>query len=290
MLARRLPGLLPPLTIAEAMEVARVHSAAGLRLPPGGLLHRPPFRAPHHAASAVSLIGGGTVGMRPGEISAAHRGVLFLDELGEFPAAVLDMLRQPLEEGVVRVSRARASVTFPARFLLVAAMNPCPCGEGSTPGRCRCSEGARMRYANRVSGPLLDRFDLRVQVERPDIAELLGGAGAAWPQVEDGPEATAGVARRVAGARAIAAERGVGSNADLPAHRLDEVAPVTSGARRVLEARLRQGTLSARGLHRVRRVARTLADLDARPGLLEEEDVCAALVLRADPFPLGTAW
>ena len=149
--------------------MTRVHSAAGLPLPRGGLVRRPPFRAPHHAASAVSLIGGGTAGMRPGEISAAHHGVLFLDELGEFPAAVLDMLRQPLEEGVVRVSRARASVTFPARFLLVAAMNPCPCGEGSTPGRCRCSDWPRMRYASRVSGPLLDRFDLRVQVDRPDI-------------------------------------------------------------------------------------------------------------------------
>ena len=287
MLARRLPGLLPPLTTAEALEVTRVHSAAGLSLPPGGLVSRPPFRAPHHAASAVSLIGGGTAAMRPGEISAAHRGVLFLDELGEFPAAVLDMLRQPLEEGVVRVSRARATVTFPARFLLVAAMNPCPCGEGSAPGRCRCSDWSRLRYARRVSGPLLDRFDLRVQVDRPDIDQLLagGGEGSSQPRLDE-PETTAAVSHRVAAARAVAAERGVGRNADLPAPRLDEVAPLTPGARSVLEARLRQGSLSARGLHRVRRVARTLADLDGRSGLVGEEDVCGALMLRSDPFPL----
>jgi magnesium chelatase family protein len=289
MLARRLPGLLPLLTTAEALEVTRVHSAASLPLPPGGLVRRPPFRAPHHAASAVSLIGGGTAGMRPGEISAAHRGVLFLDELGEFPAAVLDMLRQPLEEGVVRVSRARASVVFPAQFLLVAAMNPCPCGEGSAPGRCRCSDIARMRYANRVSGPLLDRFDLRVQVERPDIAQLLAATGTTSAEAGGAQESTASVALRVARARAIAEERGTGSNAQLPAHRLDEVAPVTSAARSVLEARLRQGTLSARGLHRVRRVARTLADLNARAGPIEEEDVCAALMLRSEPFPMATA-
>jgi magnesium chelatase family protein len=289
MLARRLPGLLPPLTTAEALEVTRVHSAAGLPLPPGGLVRRPPFRAPHHAASAVSLIGGGTIAMRPGEISAAHHGVLFLDELGEFPAAVLDMLRQPLEEGVVRVSRARASVTFPAQFLLVAAMNPCPCGEGSAPGRCRCSEWSRLRYASRVSGPLLDRFDLRVQVDRPDIDQLLaaGGARAGQPRL-DQPETTAAVSRRVAAARAIAADRGVGCNADLPAPRLDEVAPLSPAARSVLEARLRQGSLSARGLHRVRRVARTLADLDGRPGLIGEDDVCGALMLRSDPFPPAT--
>jgi magnesium chelatase family protein len=289
MLARRLPGLLPPLTTAEALEVTRVHSAAGLPLPPGGRRRPPPFRAPHHAASAVSLIGGGTVAMRPGEISAAHHGVLFLDELGEFPAAVLDMLRQPLEEGVVRVSRARASVTFPARFLLVAAMNPCPCGEGSTPGRCRCSDWSRLRYASRVSGPLLDRFDLRVQVDRPDIDQLLIAAGPASSQSRrDQPETTAAVSLRVAAARAVAADRGVGRNADLPAPRLDEVAPLTPAARGVLEARLRQGSLSARGLHRVRRVARTLADLDGRTGLIGEEDVCGALMLRSDPFPLGT--
>ncbi len=288
MLARRLPGLLPTLSTPEALEATRVHSAAGLPLPQGGLVRRPPFRAPHHGASAVSLIGGGTAGMRPGEISAAHNGVLFLDELAEFPPAVLDTLRQPLEEGVVRVSRARASATFPARFLLVAAMNPCPCGEGLSPGQCRCTERARCRYAARVSGPLLDRFDLRVQVDRPDVDQLLGGQlrGSDDPAA-GAPESTASVARRVAAARAWAEERGVRANSCIPAPRLDELAPVTAAARGVLEVRLRGGRLSARGLHRVRRVARTLADLDGRPGPVEEEDVCGALVLRGEPFVAG---
>jgi magnesium chelatase family protein len=220
--------------------------------------------------------------MRPGEVSCAHHGVLFLDEMGEFPAAVLDGLRQPLEEGVVRVSRARASVSFPARFLLVAAMNPCPCGEGLVPGRCRCSERTRLRYVGRVSGPLLDRFDLRVQIERPDIGQLLPASLASLGAV---PDSTATVAARVGEARARAASRGVRTNAELPAPRLDEVAPLTDTARDVLEAQFRQGRLSGRGLHRVRRVARTLADLAGRSGPVHEDDVCGALVLRAEPFP-----
>jgi magnesium chelatase family protein len=211
--------------------------------------------------------------------------VLFLDELGEFPASVLDTLRQPLEEGVVRVSRARASVTFPARFLLVAAMNPCPCGEGLTPGRCRCSERGRLRYASRISGPLLDRFDLRVQVDRPEIAQLLP----ALPGSDGSPadqEDSAAVAARVAAVRMFAIVRGVRSNAELPGPRLEELAPLTEEARAVLEAQLQRGRLTARGLHRIRRVARTLADLAGRDGPIEEEDVCGALMLRIEPFPL----
>jgi magnesium chelatase family protein len=281
MLARRLPALLPPLSVSEALATTRIHSAAGLVLPPAGVLQRPPFRAPHHGASAVSLVGGGTASMRPGEISCANFGVLFLDELAEFPSAVLDTLRQPLEEGAIRVCRARASVTFPARFLLVAAMNPCPCGEGLTPGACRCREAARLRYANRISGPLLDRFDLRVLVQRPEISELLPNQSA--PAV--GFESSQTVAARVAAARQMAAERGLRCNADLPASLFDELAPLAPAARAVLEARLRQGRLSARGLHRIRRVARTLADLAGRTDLVEEEDVCAALLLRDDAFP-----
>ena len=273
LLARRLPGLLPLLSREEALESTRVHSAAGLELPAGGLLRRPPLRAPHHGASPVSLIGGGSAWLRPGEISLAHNGVLFLDEMGEFPAPVLDALRQPLEEGVVRVCRAKASVSLPARFLLVAAMNPCPCGQGGPPGACRCSEAARARYGRRLSGPLLDRFDLRVAVRRPDVGELLQG-----PAGEGTPE----VAARVAAARAVAAERGVRANADLPAPALDRVAPLAPAAWRILEHRLRAGTLSARGLHRVRRVARTLADLDGAPGVVGEEHVCSALELRAE--------
>ncbi|HEV7685346.1 MAG TPA: ATP-binding protein, partial [Acidimicrobiia bacterium] len=208
-----------------------------------------------------------------GEISLATNGVLFLDEMGEFPSMVLDSLRQPLEEGVVRLSRARATVSFPARFLLVAAMNPCPCGEGGPPGSCRCSETARARYGRRLSGPLLDRFDLRVPVARPEVGELMSSE-----PVED----SAAVAARVARAREVAAGRGVRSNAQIPAGPLDRVAAFTAGARRVLEYRLRQGGLSARGLHRVQRVALTLADLEGHEGPLGESHVCGALELRAE--------
>ncbi len=280
MLAERLPGLLPALELKEAIEVTRIHSAAGVTLPPGVLVRRPPMRAPHHSASLVSLIGGGTTLMRPGELSCAHHGVLFLDELGEFPSDVLDTLRQPLEEGRVLVCRARASVLFPARVLLVAAMNPCPCGSEGGPGSCRCRDTARARYAARISGPLLDRFDLRVMVDRPDVAELLAVGTPVRPAVES----TEVVARRVAAARSLAAGRGVSCNAALPSGRLDAVAPLEPSARRMLEVRLRQGRLSARGLHRVRRVARTLADLAGGHGLLTSNDVHSALALRADVF------
>jgi magnesium chelatase family protein len=279
MLAERLPGLLPPLGTDEAIEVARIHSAAGLALPPGVLVHRPPFRAPHHSASLVSLIGGGGARMRPGEISCAHRGVLFLDELGEFPSDVLDTLRQPVEEGEVLVCRARASVLFPARVLLVAAMNPCPCGGDTGPGTCRCRDAARARYAARVSGPLLDRFDLRVVVDRPDVSDLISSQ-----DVECLAESSAAVAARVASARDMAAARGVVCNAEIPATQLDVLIPLQPAARRTLETRLRQGRLSARGFHRVRRVARTLADLQGRDGPVTVDDVYSALALRAEVF------
>lgn len=280
LLARRLVGLLPTLPPNEALETTRVHSAAGVDLPVAGLVQQPPLRAPHHGASAVSLIGGGTAWMRPGEISLAHNGVLFLDEMGEFPAHVLDALRQPLEEGVIRVCRARASVSFPARFLLVAAMNPCPCGQGGPLGSCKCSDAARARYARRLSGPLLDRFDLRIPVTRPDVSQLMGGPPG---------EGSAAVADRVASVRGLATERGVRTNAELAPGRLDLVAPLSPAARRVLEWRLRVGSLSARGLHRVRRVARTLADLEGIEGAVGEEHVCAALELRADAAALEAA-
>ena len=162
MLARRLPGVLPDLDPADALEATRIRSAAGEDLPPGGLDLRPPWRAPHHGSSAAALVGGGSRTMRPGEVSLAHGGVLFLDELGEFAPTVLDMLRQPLEDGTVRVSRSGGFAEYPARVLLIAAMNPCPCGGSAAPGGCRCPAAVRARYVRRVSGPLLDRFDLRV--------------------------------------------------------------------------------------------------------------------------------
>lgn len=275
MIAKALPGLLPPLTPDDALEVTTVHSAAGLPLPPGGLVRQPPFRAPHHTSSAVSLIGGGTRQMRPGEISAAHGGVLFLDELGEFPAMVLDALRQPLEEAVVRVARAYGSTSFPARFVLVGATNPCPCGEGMDGSRpCRCSDVAKARYARRLSGPLLDRFDLRVHVGRPRAVDLFSP--------EPG-EATDDVARRVVSARAIAEARGVPVNVSLTPELAEQHAPLTTEARRLLIRAMEEGRLSARGVHRVRCVARTVADLDNHEGPLRAADLAGALALRAEP-------
>jgi magnesium chelatase family protein len=275
MLAKRLPGLLPDLDHTQAMQATRVHSAAGLALPPGGLVRRPPFRAPHHSASLVSLVGGGSDALRPGEVSMAGGGVLFLDELGEFHPAVLDALRQPLEEGVVRVSRARFTVSFPARFLLIAAMNPCPCGQGGRPGSCHCSDSGRLRYRRRLSGPLLDRFDLRVDVARPEVTHLLGG--------EPG-ESTETVAERVRHARAAAIERGGCCNADLEPDVLERCTPLTSGATQTLDAALRSGKLTARGLARVRRVALTLADLDGARPPLDSNVVGLALQLRSEPL------
>ncbi len=272
LLARCLPGLLPPLGPIEALEATKVHSAAGLALPSSGLLERPPFRAPHHSSSAVALLGGGTSCMRPGEISLATNGVLFLDELGEFPPSLLETLRQPLEDGSILVARARASIRLPARFVLVAATNPCPCGEGGRPGACRCSPAMRERYLRRLSAPLLDRFDLAVPVERPGALELLG---------EPRGECSAAVAGRVAAARQLARERGVRSNAEIPSHHLDELAPLSGPARRLLVERVRSGELSARGLDRVRRVARTLADLDGTGEVVGAEHTAVALELRS---------
>ena len=247
-----------------------VHSAAGVRLPVGGLVRRAPFRAPHHSSSMVSLVGGGSTSLRPGEISLAHGGVLFLDELGEFAPVVLDGLRQPLEEGVIRLARARASASLPARFLLVAATNPCPCG-GGQPGQCECDDAARLRYLRRLSGPLLDRFDLRVGVERPAVDDLLAAGGG---------EPTALVARRVAAARQMALERIGMPNAAIPPSRLDELAPLHPEARRKLREELEADTLTGRGYHRVRRVARTIADLLDGDELVTEAHVTLALQMR----------
>ncbi len=240
MLAERLAGLLPDLSSAQALAVTRIHSAAGAPLPDGAVFSRPPFRAPHHRSSVVALVGGGSWSLRPGEISLATEGVLFLDELGEFPVAALEALRQPLEEGIIRVSRAGGTVTFPAHFLLAAAMNPCPCGEGMYEGGCACSVVSRERYGRRLSAPLLDRFDLVVPLHRPDPDQLLSG--------EPG-ESSSDVAARVCAARSRADARG------------ERALPLGSEASALLATKLRSGTLSARGLQKVSRVARTLADL-----------------------------
>lgn len=281
MLAQRLCGVLPDLSPEMALAVTMIHSAAGLALPTSGLVVRPPFRAPHHSASMVSLVGGGTSSMRPGEVSMASDGVLFLDELTEFSAAVLDSLRQPLEEGVVRVTRARASVEFPARVLLVGAMNPCPCGFGLTSGACNCGETLRQRYVRRLSGPLLDRFDIRIVVDRPAPDDLLGPVTG---------ESSAVVAERVALARRRALARGFGPNARVPSAALDEVAPLSISASRLLRRELEENRLTGRGLHRLRRVARTIADLDGDLEHIDDGHMLSALRLRVDPLaPLRMA-
>ncbi len=275
MLARRLPGLLPQLDHDQALAVTKVHSAAGLPIATERLITKPPFRDPHHSITMVALIGGGAPTLRPGEVSCATNGVLFLDELGEFAPHVLDALRQPLEHGWIRVSRAAASVVLPAQVLLVAAMNPCPCGEALRPGRCRCSDRERARYRRRLSGPLLDRFDLRIDVTRPDTTRLLGG--------EPG-ESTHQVSQRVALARRRAALRGVRCNAELTDSVLEKATPLEAGAANLLDTALRVGSLTARGLTRVRRLALTIADLMERDGPLDAECIGMALALRSDPL------
>jgi len=279
MLARRLAGLLPPLDDATAIETTRIHSAAGEPLPDGLIVRRPPLRAPHHSATDVALVGGGSHQLRPGEVSLANGGVLFLDELGEFAATVLDALRTPLEEGCVRIARAQVRISVPARVLLVAAMNPCPCGGGGGPGECRCPPSALARYARRLSGPLLDRFDLRVRVAAPDPAVVLAsGRG----------ESTAVVAERVARARALALARSEVPNGRLSAAALDDAVPLSPSARETLERAASRAGLSARGLRRVRCVARTVADLEGREGPVEDRHVLEAVALRGAPVGPST--
>lgn len=254
MLALRLPGILPPLTTAEAVQVTRVHSSAGLLGPtgPAALPRVPPLRQPHHTSSTAGVLGGGA-GPRPGEVSLAHHGVLFLDELPEFRRPVLEALRQPLEQGFVTITRARGTVRLPARFQLVAAQNPCPCGEAAEQSGCTCTGQQLALYRRRLSGPLLDRIDLRVTAQRLTGAEL-SQAGPA--------EASAVVAARVAAARSLMLARQGCSNAQLQGQALTLHARPNARGRRLLAQLADSGKLSARGFDRLLRVARTVADLD----------------------------
>jgi len=274
MLARRMPGLLPDLGRDLALQATMVHSAAGVAMPSGGLITRPPFRSPHHTSSAGALVGGGSHQMRPGEISLAHGGVLFLDEMGQFTPSVLDGLREALEEGEIMVGRVeQIRLPMPARFQLIGATNPCPCGGNGSSSDCCCDERSRHRYLGRLSGPLLDRFDLRVAVQRPDVTDLLDG--------EPG-ESSAEVAARVATARRIAIERGGTLNAALDENGLNELAPLDPDAISMIRGEIERGRLTGRGYHRVRRVARTLADLAGEyDGGISEQRVAAALSMRA---------
>ena len=268
MLARRLPGILPPLGLDEAIEVTRVHSVAGLLDPGCPLVVRRPFRAPHHTISAAGLVGGGRI-PRPGEVSLAHRGVLFLDEVCAFAPSALDALRQPLEEGRIDVARAMVSARFPARTLLVCAGNPCPCGfDGDPVRRCVCPPGRAEAYRARLSGPVLDRIDLHVEVPRLARDEVLDGRAS---------EPSAAVRARVDAARGVAEARGQEvPNAQLGPAAARRAAALPAGARTLLGRAIDRLGLSARGHDRLLRVARTIADL-AGSDRVGEEHIAEAL-------------
>ncbi|MFP4300252.1 MAG: YifB family Mg chelatase-like AAA ATPase [Spirulinaceae cyanobacterium] len=259
MLARRLPGILPPLSFTEALDVSQIHSVAGLLKNKGTLIRDRPFRSPHHSASGPSLVGGGSI-PRPGEISLAHRGVLFLDELTEFKRNVLEFLRQPLEDGFVSISRTRQSVVFPARFTLVASTNPCPCGYYGDPIQaCTCSPRMREQYWAKLSGPLMDRIDLQVGVNRLKPEEMMR---------QTQGESSQAVRDRVAQARAIAQQRfhndpSARSNAEMKSQHLRQFCQLDEKGRSLLEGAIRKLGLSARAMDRILKVARTIADLAA---------------------------
>ena len=260
MLARRIPSILPPMTVEEALEVSRIHSVAGREKGGGVFVTRRPFRAPHHTVSSIGLLGGGSHPV-PGEVSLAHRGVLFLDEFAEFPRQALEVMRQPLEDGHVGVSRAAAACDFPSRFMLVAAMNPCPCGYyGDATRECRCTQTQILKYQRRISGPLLDRIDIQVGVcaVPPKDLEGLGGG-----------EPSARIRERVVRARQIQIERyrgmrGVLTNADAKSRDLRDICRLTAAAQEQIRDDLARLNFSARAYDRVLRVARTAADLAGR--------------------------
>ena len=269
MLARRLTTILPALTREDALEVTRVHSVAG-QAPSGRLMERPPFRAPHHSASVAALVGGGSGRITPGEATLAHRGVLFLDELGEYPPRALDALRQPLEERVVRIARQGLTLCLPANFLLVACTNPCPCGLG--PPACHCREWERDRYRRRLSAPLLDRFDLRLAIRPPGPIDAPGETSAV---VRERVDAAVGRQQaRLAGTRWR-------RNAHVPAGALDHYAELRGDALDAWRSCVEDRALTGRGAARIRRVARTLADLADEPAI-EAGHVMLAALLRED--------
>jgi magnesium chelatase family protein len=258
MLAKRIPTILPPMSLAEAIETTRIYSVAGLLEDSRGLVGTRPFRSPHHTISDAGLIGGGAV-PRPGEVSLGHNGVLFLDELPEFQRNVLEVLRQPLEEGAVTIARAALSVTFPARFMLAAAMNPCPCGFFGDPTReCRCTPPQIQRYVSKISGPLLDRIDIHIEVPAVKYKELRGE-----PSAED----SALVRERVLGARhrqleRFAGEKHIYANAQMPPKLIRRHCAISAQGEKLLETAVTRLGLSARAHDRILKVARTIADLD----------------------------
>ena len=285
MLARRIPSILPPLTVEEALEVSRIHSVAGVAKGGGGFVTRRPFRAPHHTVSSIGLLGGGAHPV-PGEVSLAHRGVLFLDEFAEFPRNALEVLRQPLEDGHVGVSRAAAAYDFPSRFMLVAAMNPCPCGYfGDATHTCRCAPRSIMKYQSRVSGPLLDRIDIQIEVP-PVPAKRL-------PTMEPG-EPSAAMRERIVRARAVQAARYRGlspacTNAEVRSRHLGDACRFSTADKERLVRLIERLGLSARAYDKVLRVARTMADLDGSEAV-RESDILGALAYRKMDERDSTFW
>ena len=277
MLAQRIPSILPPLTSAEAIEVTRIHSLTGARV--DALATARPFRSPHHSITAAGLVGGASRGSI-GEVVLAHNGVLFLDELSEFSRASLEALRQPLEDGRVAIARASHSAVYPTRFMLIAATNPCPCGYAGDGERCNCSEAELARHRRRLSGPLLDRIDLLSSLQRDPAEDLRAPALTSSTRARE----------RVADARARQAARlapdGVSVNAHMDARMLRRHVRLDERGQELLRAASARGLLSARGEHRVLRVARTIADLDASAGV-RACDVGAALALRPEPSVAG---
>ncbi|HET9392074.1 MAG TPA: YifB family Mg chelatase-like AAA ATPase [Candidatus Rubrimentiphilum sp.] len=256
MLARRLPSILPPMTPLEALEVTKVYSVAGLLGSRPGIVRARPFRFPHHTISQTALVGGGSV-VKPGEISLAHHGVLFLDELPEFARGAIEVMRQPIEEGTVTIARASGTFTYPARFMLVASMNPCPCGyRGTRSAECRCDDAAVARYVSKLSGPLLDRIDLQIEVSRVPFDDMVRGEGA---------ERSSAIRGRVLAARERQAARFAGTaltcNADIPANRTRAYCRLDSSAMQLLAHASARKQFSARALDRIARAARTVADL-----------------------------
>jgi magnesium chelatase family protein len=259
MLAKRLPSILPPLSLQEALETTKIHSVAG-KLPENAtLVSKRPFRSPHHTVSDVALVGGGG-NPQPGEISLAHNGVLFLDELPEFKRTVLEVMRQPMEERKVSISRAKMSIDFPASFMLVASMNPCPCGYFNHPEKeCSCPPGAVQKYLNRISGPLLDRIDLHVEVTPVPFSEL----SSMNPRQQEKSET---IRERVIRAREIQAERykeneGVYANAQISSKQLQEICVINQAGSNLLKTAMERLNLSARAYDRILKVSRTIADL-----------------------------
>lgn len=277
MLAKRLPGILPALTFEEALETTKIHSVAGVLDANSGLVGARPFRSPHHTISDAGLIGGGMI-PRPGEVSLAHNGVLFLDELPEFPRNVLEVMRQPLEDGSVCIARASMSLTFPARFMLAAAMNPCPCGyHGSASRECHCSPQMIQRYVSKISGPLMDRIDIHIDVPAVNYKELRGS--------DSKSESSVQIRERVIRAREVqlnrfaAAKERIYSNAQMGESQIRNYCELSSDCERLLERAMQQQGLSARAHDRILKVSRTIADLEGNPQI-ESKHIAEAIQYR----------